>query len=130
MRFKFRSILISPVVAVCLTAALFPFDAICAGDDDEIQITLPTKNKEPKNKEPKNKEPKNKEPKASSSSATQKKEQKQTSRSISYETMLQGVVYDLKQTRTRQTVSEFKTQAALRTGASLPMRPPKSCGTS
>ena len=103
MRFKSRCVLLFPFVAVCLTAALFPFDAICAGDDDEIQITLPTKNKEPKNKEPK----------ASSSSATQKKEQKQTSRSISYETMLQGVVYDLKQTRTRQTVSEFKNASGI-----------------
>ena len=71
------------VVAVCLAIAMSPSDAMCA-EDDEIQISLPTK----------------KDPKASS---------KQDSVLPRANEMLQGVVYDLKLTKDLKSTGNLST---------------------
>lgn len=78
--------LMLPVIAVCLLCLLASPDAMCA--DDEFLISLPTKKNETNNK---------------TSASSQKKEKAH----IPSEDMLQGVFYDLKQTRNRQPSKDF-----------------------
>ena len=73
--------LVLPVMAVCLLCVLASPDAMCA-DDDEFLISLPTKKNEGKDK---------------TAAASQKKEKARGS--VVSEDMLQGVLYDFKQTR-------------------------------
>ena len=81
--------LVLPAVAVCLLCVLASPDAMCA-DDDEFLISLPTKKNETKDK---------------TAASSQKKEKPRVT--VASENMLQGVFYDLKQTRNRQPNKDF-----------------------
>lgn len=81
--------LVLSVIAVCLLCVLASPDAMCAADD-EFLISLPTKKNEANNKTP---------------VSSPKKEKARGT--VASEDMLQGVFYDLKQTRNRQPSKDF-----------------------
>ncbi|MBP5586405.1 MAG: hypothetical protein J6Y92_08650 [Lentisphaeria bacterium] len=81
--------LVLPVIAVCLLCVLASPDAMCAADDDFL-ISLPTKKNEANNK----------------TSASSPKKEKVLG-AVAAEDMLQGVFYDLKQTRNHRPNKDF-----------------------